>query len=79
MNLKKNRKILAYPALDFYLAGSIHGVGKSAGMRGPNGKMQPRTANTASLPVQKMEGAAPRGVISSGHTKRASLANVNAL
>jgi len=26
MNPKKNRKILAYPALDFYRAEPIHGV-----------------------------------------------------
>jgi hypothetical protein len=34
MNPKKNRKILAYPALDFYRAEPIPGVSKSAGMSG---------------------------------------------
>jgi len=34
MNPKKNRKILAYPALDLYRAEPIHGVSKSAGMSG---------------------------------------------
>jgi hypothetical protein len=46
MNPKKNRKILAYPAL--YLTGPIRPipeVSKSAGMSGPNIKLQPRRAS----------------------------------
>jgi hypothetical protein len=51
MNPKKNRKIPAYPALDFYRAEPIHGVSKSVGMSGAQRQnAAEEVANIASLP-----------------------------